>query len=133
LCSYIEVIAPNPKVVTPNLRANAPNLGVVVPNPKVTPTLKAKGMEEEVEGKPSHTLENIVACDNWHVHRHGRVYVFSMPLFHRKHKKIVKKFNYITNKNLFFLLPHLWEKKRIFFVNLFAIPMYACYLRYKSS
>lgn len=133
MCSYIEVIAPNPKAIAPNPRANAPNLEVVAPNPKVTPTLEATSMEEEVEGKPSHTLENLVACDNWHVHRHSRVYVFNMPLFHRKHKKIVKKFHYITNKNPL-SFSHICEKKEeFFFVNLFAIPMYVCYLRYKSS
>jgi hypothetical protein len=49
-----------------------------VHNPKVTPTLKTKGMEEEVERMPSLTLENLASCDNWHVHSHGRVYVFSM-------------------------------------------------------
>jgi hypothetical protein len=27
--------------------------------------------EEEVERKPSHTLED--ACENWYVHRHGKV------------------------------------------------------------
>ncbi len=101
MCSYIEVIAPTPK-------DNVPNLGVVVPNPKVMPNLKAKGMEEEVEGEHSHALENLTACDNWHVHRHGRVYIFYIPLYHRKHKKIVKKFHYITNKNQFFF-SHICE------------------------
>ncbi len=85
-----------------------------MPNPKVAPILKVKGMDEEVEGEPSHALENLAACDNWHVHRHGRIYVFSMPLSHRKHKIYIKKFHYITNKNLL-SLSHICEKKRGFF------------------
>jgi hypothetical protein len=37
-------------------------------------------MEEEVGKEFSHDLEDLAACENWHAYRHGRVYVFSMPL-----------------------------------------------------
>jgi hypothetical protein len=40
---------------------------------KMTLTKKKPHMEEEVERNPSHTLED--ACENWYVHRHGKVYV----------------------------------------------------------
>jgi hypothetical protein len=54
-------------------------------------------MEEEVGRKFSHDLEDLVACENWHAYRHGRVYVFSMPSIRRNHNLCVKIFHYITN------------------------------------
>jgi hypothetical protein len=52
------------------------------PNPTLKPYMgiarkmiwqKKTYMEEEVEKNPSHILED--ACENWCVHRHGKVYV----------------------------------------------------------
>jgi len=45
-----------------------------MPNPKV------EGMEEEIGGELSRPLEDLVTCENWHVHRQNKVYVFNMPL-----------------------------------------------------
>jgi hypothetical protein len=70
----IEVVMPNLKVVTLNPKVVTPNLKVATPNPEV------EGMEEEVGGELSHVLEDLVTCENWHVHRQNKVYVFNMPL-----------------------------------------------------
>jgi len=51
-----------------------PNLKVVTPNPEV------EGMEKEVGRELSHALKDLATRENWHVHRHNRVYVFNMPL-----------------------------------------------------
>jgi hypothetical protein len=77
----IEVVMPNPKVVTPNLKVVTLNLKVVTPNLKlVMPNPKVEGMEEEIGGELSRPLEDLVTCENWHLHRQNKVYVFNMPL-----------------------------------------------------
>jgi hypothetical protein len=77
----IEVVMPNPKVLTPNLKVVMLNPKVVAPNLKVvTRNLEVENMEEEVGGELFHALEDLATCENWHVHRHNRVYVFNMPL-----------------------------------------------------
>jgi len=66
----IEVVMPNPKVVTFNPKVVAPNLKVVTPN------LEVEGMEKEVGEEFSHALKDLTTCENWHVHRHNKICAF---------------------------------------------------------